>query len=138
MTNMWHNLSLQLCSFLIFCSLASPVDAASTSAIDLFRKCKIALRVLDGEIQETKAVAIDAAYCAGFIDGVVQIQIGLVGVPDKPAALQSIGVCLPPAGASTEQLTRVTVKFMEGRPEELHRGASFVAALALALAFPCQ
>lgn len=66
----------------------------------------------------------------------------LTGLVDTLAAWRSISpqsalVCLPEAGISGDQATRIVVKWLEEHPKQLHETSRILSLLALRDAFPC-
>ena len=71
-----------------------------------------------------------AMRCGGLVKGVW--QTGQVY-----STLTGGNLCTPD-GATTSQMIRVVVKFLEENPERLHRPEVFLVTMALADAFPCS
>jgi Rap1a immunity proteins len=64
----------------------------------------------------------DSGRCNGFVTAI---------------ALTDLGVCLPP-GATIDQMLRIVVRYVDGRPERAHEHFASLARDALTAAWPCK
>jgi len=79
---------------------------------------------------ETFEDGIAGGLCIGYMAGVTEtVRIWQQGTEKQT-------YCLPEA-AENNQLIRVTIKYLEDNPAELHKNASLLVQFALIEAFPC-
>lgn len=101
----------------------------ATDGIELLGAC------LAGEGRSVQAMSesekISYAYCLGMIQGVSN-TMRFVGDDSI------IKNCLPKSGIKNDQAARITTKYLREHPEDLHRGAPTLVAVALREAFPCK
>ncbi len=75
------------------------------------------------------------AACLGWVEGFTDgflVHDELLGVPRRDRL-----ACVP-RGVTTIQIVRVIKKYLADNPEKAHRPTRYIAALALAGAFPCK
>jgi hypothetical protein len=84
------------------------------------------------DTQEAVAKAVDAGYCFGMMDGVMQSNDALKLLTSNKGCF-----CLPEGGIQKEEGIRIVVKYLEDHPAELHYGEWAMAYTALRNAFPC-
>jgi len=77
--------------------------------------------------------------CQGYMEG-LQEGIGLAFsfVKKGEGSLEDLGVCFPSGGTvTTEQMTRVVLKYIKDNPEKAHQRTATLVVLAGKNAFPC-
>jgi hypothetical protein len=97
----------------------------------LLKRCHSAIKYSDSEGREGDS------YSTGYCAGVVTAAISLTSVAND-AYPQKTQICLPKAGTATLQIIRISVKYMEANPEQLHFDEGSLVLLALQKAFPCK
>ena len=122
--------------FLLMSGVLLAAAALSTPAIaqadiltgnGLFRGCSAALQMPDRISQD------DQVYGGACVGAVATIHLLTMG-KGLPPRLTSC----PPAGATREQMMRVTVRFMNEHPEEMHQTFPLIIIKAFQQAFPCH
>lgn len=101
------------------------------------RKCKFFFADLTGNVPATvtNAERIDLGYCAGYLDGVTDVEQAWSWV--EGASSKATHFCLP-SEATKGQMLMVIRKWMEDHPAELHESASLLIHEAFLKAFPCK
>ena len=92
--------------------------------------------LLSHSSDDDSLVSFKAGVCAGTIDGLL-FEASLLG--------RSTGVGVPhaevfcaPKEITNDQALRVVVRYIDARPEEMHKGFAFLALMALTNAWPCR
>lgn len=104
----------------------------------LLAKCPSAVKSFDHEKLDV-AEGVNAAYCIGYVSGVLDMDALWLGF-DKKAANKNLSmhICSPGGeGVAIGQAVRVVVKWLKDNPEKLHWRGETVVVLALRQAFPC-
>jgi hypothetical protein len=102
-------------------------------ADELARKCRQAIRVMDGARTNGDLEVVAAAeQCGGYIDGVLDAYAFAKAKGWMPL---SVAICAP--SVTGDQAFRVLVKYADDHPELLHYGGAEFAHHAFAKAFPC-
>ncbi len=89
--------------------------------------CKTYLRLQESPESATVGDGIDGGVCMGYLQGVTETA---------RIWQQGKKFCLPEA-AKNDQLIRVSIKYLEDNPAELHKPATFLLQMAFIDAFPC-
>src|SRR5262245_3291613 len=119
----------------LFSVLPVSLNAQSTPpqtypATRLVSDCTTMLSVLAGKTSSDPNKSfqqiLDTGMCGGY----------LRGFADSHSLLGDRSFCVP-TQATTEQLGKVFLKYMDQHPEDLHRDAGAMVAAALRNAFPC-
>ena len=110
-------------AFFLLMACSTPILGA-TDGNQLLQMCSAAVCVMDGV---DKNGDFDAALCIGFIGGYKS---------GHDNALRGMTHCAP-NNITAGQLVRITVKYLNEHPEQLHLDQSVLTAFALAQAFPC-
>lgn len=106
-----------------------PATAQAFTGLDLLRACKF---MLSPETIASPVDAMNAGQCAGFVNGIhdaVKVTESIVG---RESAL----FCAPTL--QTEQVVRLSVKYLTDNPDVLHQPARVGVIVALRKAFPCK
>jgi hypothetical protein len=110
---------------IVFCFIANPAFAMPERGDDL-------LWGLTAQgADEIKAVS-SQAVCFGYVSGMIDSYKILSAV--NPSIRF---ICLPRQGISTDQATRIIVKWLQEHPERLHETPRILVFDALRSAFPC-
>jgi hypothetical protein len=78
---------------------------------------------------------IDTGYCAGYVDGVISMEVMWKGVEGKTSHVSHY--CLPeevPHG----QIFKIIKKWLDSNPDKLHWRAGTIIHSALLQAFSCR
>ncbi len=117
-----------LCYCVVCCSLMGNLSAFDGNGYLGF--CKTYLRLQESVELATYENGQEEGGCLGYLRGVIETaQIWQQGTGRQT-------FCLPEAGG-INQLIRVTIKYIEDNPAELHKNASILVQFALKEAFPC-
>lgn len=77
---------------------------------------------------------LESGVCNGYVAAIYDV---LLAPAAASAIIKGWFACIPP-GATLGQLRDVVVAYLRNNPQHRHYGAPALAALALALAFPCR
>jgi hypothetical protein len=115
-----------ICIGLIFLLIGASAKAEESisDGNELLQNCSEVLK----EDHNTNFASM--GLCLGYLHGMRDMQRLNTIIPDLPP------LCFP-KGVTLEQTRRVVVKYLQGRPEELHQLGSMLTYLALVRAFPC-
>ncbi len=117
-----------LCYCVVCCSLMGNLLALDGDGY--LKACKTYLRVAEDVESATWRDALEVGVCRGYLQGVIDTaQIWQQGTERQK-------FCLPEE-AEDDQLTRVTIKYIEDNPVELDLNAAFLVQFAFIEAFPC-
>jgi hypothetical protein len=113
-----------------FCALVAvllnpPPVIADVTGTNMLEWCSDATR---------EPLSAGGAWCLGYLTGMrhgINLDRALVDRASKT------GPCIPD-GVDAAQMARVTVKFLNEHPAQLHQPPSWLAYMSLELAFPCQ
>ncbi len=114
-------------SFLLLVLSPGSAVADRPTGVQLLQECRQAQQLLNGS--ETVDV-YDATSCIQYLAG-FRDAMDIWEVSASPRA-----VCVP-SEVTVEQLIRVTVKYVEDHPEDLHLDHALLVFTALAQAFQC-
>jgi len=118
-----------LCYCVVWCSLMGNLLALDGNG--LLKICKTYLRVQESHESATYADGLAWGNCVGYLRGVTETaRIWQGGTGNQT-------YCLPEV-AETDQLIRVTIKYTEDNPAQLHQNAAALVQLAFMEAFPCK
>ena len=118
-----------LCYCAVCCSLMGNLLAMDGNG--LLESCQKYLKMLSNQAANTNQDLISSGLCIGYVGGVQDTARGW----HREAKIQLY--CIPEA-AKSDQLIRVTLKFLENNPAQLHYSAATLVETAFVLAFPCK
>ncbi|HKV79546.1 MAG TPA: Rap1a/Tai family immunity protein [Candidatus Sulfotelmatobacter sp.] len=122
--------------FLVFSFMLSLPCSASTAAMDgndMLEKCKIFF--IEGFTPTSEAEKLDAGYCAGYFDGVLDSEAMWKGVEGNSS--KSSHYCKPKE-ATKGQVLKIVKKWLDDNPDKLHLRADLIIHRALTEVFPCK
>jgi len=119
---------LLLFLLLLFCILSSPAQIRATSHLTATE-----LRDLCREYIATDDATHPAGQCYGYIQGAAD---GLDLARATGEVPTSVKPCVPKE-ATTDELVRAFLKFIDGHPEKLSHTAAGVVWQALTASYPC-
>lgn len=119
---------LTLLFALSFVLMLSPAWADGNK---LLRNCKATLRVWDNNSNSTDDL-MNSALCIGYITGIWDTILTFQAGSDKIK-----GACFP-ENATTGQMVRVVVKFLEENPKDLHNPEAILVLKTFNINFPCK
>lgn len=121
-------------ALVLFCLLTGTVQTTRAQGQDgtfWLRACTAALKFDEGASlppEDQYAALGCTGYVTGFLDG--------MSLASATAKAQR-AVCLPERGISSDQATRIFVKYLRDNPENLHKSGRMSLYIALAKSFPC-
>jgi hypothetical protein len=66
------------------------------------------------------------------------IELSFATVNKRDSSMEDLGICFPSEGTiTTEQSTRIVLKYIREHPEQAHERTATLIVLALKNAFPC-
>ncbi|MFC1816365.1 Rap1a/Tai family immunity protein [Thermodesulfobacteriota bacterium] len=98
---------------------------------ELLKQCIAGLKVLNNVKNLSKIEYMDAAFCAGLVQGITDSYRIYRLSKTIPSS------CLPGKVINKSQATRIVVKYLREHPERLHLHESNLVIDALSEAFPC-
>ena len=104
------------------------------SGSQLLQQCEAALKIGAGNKMLKMAdmeEALDGSFCRGFVLGILDtlITINASGVTSTSCIPNDVG---------SDQMIRITVKYLNDNPAMLHFPSGLVVFRAIAQAFPCK
>jgi hypothetical protein len=111
-------------------SAAKAEDAHSAN--NIMRGCRAI--VSDSTVDDPNDSFL-AGVCAGTIDGLIY-EADILRLSSAPAPHAEV-FCIPKE-TTNEQQIRIVVKYIEERPEQMHKRFVLLALLALENAWPCK
>ena len=117
---------------ILYCAICA-MCLGSALALDgngYLKNCKTYLRVVEDFGSATWDEALQSGVCIGYIGGVVETAKIWQEGTEKPT------FCLPEP-ANPDQFIRVSIKYIEDNPAELHYNAAILVQIAFREAFPC-
>jgi hypothetical protein len=105
---------------------------AQADGNEMHTRCRLAIRLYDGERGFMPDESLQAGFCLGFVRGFIDANLahGMAG--------QLTPMCLPDDGPfDLEQGVRVFWKYLSEHPERLHENETILALEAFVEAFPC-
>jgi len=118
-----------LCYCVVCCGLMGNLLALDGNGF--LGECQKYLKGSNPTGAETFGDGTAFGFCLGYMAGVTETaRIWQLGTERQ-------AYCLPEA-AENDQLIRVTIKYLEDNPAELHKNASLLVQVALVEAFPCK
>lgn len=92
---------------------------------ELLWACQADINTPEGAVKKTHC----SGYLSGILDG-LQLMFGI-----KP---ETQFFCPPESGIRGDQQVRIVIKYLESKPENLHKSARMSVVLAYMEAFPCK
>lgn len=100
----------------------------------LATQCRVYIRIVEGTLQSpTKGNLVDAGKCSAYVQGVVDTIQNLRQSPLIPKRT----LFCPPDEITGDEAVRITIKYLDDHPEDLHYAASSNVWTALHNVFPC-
>jgi hypothetical protein len=133
---MSHLTRVLLLILLLLCTLSSPAAlVVHKDAKELRDSCREVVAIIDiPPGHATVGGGIEGGICLGFIQGVVDGFAVAAGRGwEVPTSLKA---CVPEK-ASTDELIRVFLKYIDGHPENLSYAAADVVWQAMIASYPC-
>jgi hypothetical protein len=116
--------------FFLLAFIISPTSATADGN-KLLKACNSGLKVINKDKSLSNLEYVDAAFCAGLIQGVT----------DTNRILKLSGItpfyCVPGDKIDKSQATRIIVKYLRKHPKKLNLPESNLVIDALRKAFPC-
>lgn len=127
-------------AFAILClvpCLSAQDNVHVTTGNELMQKCRFFFADLTGNTPATmtNSERIDMGYCAGYLDGVTDVEQTWDWVEGKSS--KAAHYCMPNE-VTKGQMLLVIKKWMEDHPAKLHEQASYLIHDAFLNAFPCK
>jgi hypothetical protein len=115
-----------------------PCCHATTSGTDVMHQCSSVVRLMDDRnIEVTESDMVDASKCIGMTEGVMNtLRQWEYSSKDHHTTLADTS-CLA-EGVTIEQALRISYKYMQDHPDQLHAPGRGLMYLALTQAFPCK
>jgi len=115
--------------FLGFICVSEPARAQSGDGTELLRKCSAGVKAADRQTLTAREIT-DAAWCAGYLHGVSDMQAITTAMGAQPL------LCVP-QDVRLGQQARIVVKFLQAHPEWMHVEGRLLVVGALKEAFAC-
>jgi Rap1a immunity proteins len=80
---------------------------------------------------------LKGGFCVGYLSGSHDTDY-MVQMLEEHEKITLMKHACPPPNASTEQVTRIVVKYLHDNPERLHMPASVLVTDAIRSSFPCK
>lgn len=118
-------------------ALAKAQPDITSSGNDFLASCSVI------EKPSEKSTVVDflkLGTCWGFMQGLEEgIGLSFAAVNKGEGSIADLGVCLPSEGTvTTEQSTRIVLKYIREHPEKAHERTATLVVLAMKIAFPCS
>jgi hypothetical protein len=126
-----------LLCILFFVAIPIPASASGMDGNQMLEKCHTWFKDEPPPPNPPQKEIIDAGYCAGYFDGVLESQSMLFAI-DKQDHVQGRRRYCRPEEATNGQVMKVVKKWLDNNPEKLHCAGETVIFLALVDAFPCR
>jgi len=117
--------------------LLVPKCHAVTNGADAMHNCGLAVKLLDGDKSEATDDVGSIGKCMGMVEGVMNTLRQWEASSKQHHSTLDDTACFP-AHVTIEQAIRVSYKYMQDHPEQLHAAGSGLVYLALTQAFPCK
>jgi hypothetical protein len=125
--------AVSLVVFVLSCNLAI-FASHLVDGEQLVTQCKMYVQITDGSLQSpTKSNFVNAGKCIAYVQAVVDTYQNLRQSPLIPKRAL---FCVPDE-ITGDEAVRITVKYLDDHPEDLHYAASSDVWTALHKAFPC-
>jgi hypothetical protein len=123
-------------SFLSF-ALAQAQPDITSSGNDFVASCSLIEKPSE---QLTEVDFLKLGTCWGFMQGLEEgIGLSFAVVNKGEGSIADLGICFPSEGTvTTEQSTRVVLKYIREHPEKAHERTATLVVLAMKNAFPCN
>jgi hypothetical protein len=124
---------------MLLCTSSSPTQTAAVNVIshqtakELRDLCREYIVMVDGP-RTSPENPLNAGQCLGYIQGLVDGFDLAMATLKGPTSLK---VCMPKK-ATTDEATRVTLKYIGDHPEDLSNTASDVVWRAMISYYPCR
>ena len=128
-------LTVAVISLAIVIPISAQAAKDSGTGSDLLSYCGLYRNMLDGNDPRDMEAMSEIMRCVGFLQGIGAVLGEMEASVNTTTA--DLGICMPDA-ASTGQITRVVVKYLEENPALLHLSQDTLAIAALVHAFPCD
>jgi hypothetical protein len=113
-------------------ALTTPAPSIAMEASEFYKLCTAPWSKQEaGTFDESDGA--DMAFCYGYIRGLADSTRFAVELTDET----TLWACIPQE-ASTSQLRKVAVKYIDEHPDKLHFPTSVVLSLAFLDSFPCK
>lgn len=109
---------------------------AQVSGIKTMQACALAVRGMDGNPPTTVEDLTHATSCMGMVEGIVGTLV-ILEMSAKQRHSSLVDTACFPESFSTAQAIRISFKYMQDHPDQLHEPGSGLIYLALTKAFPC-
>lgn len=116
-------------------TLCEKANAQNATGMEIQKKCKL-LENGNANASRDDAADLDAGYCAGFMDGVVETEKFWDAFSRIEKSGHPLTFCIP-QDVTNGQILQVFLKYLDDHPEELNKPAALLFAEALNKAFPC-
>lgn len=124
--------------------LGARAPSAIEDGNELLSTCKIAVAYIDSKSRDTET-GVEAVACFrylnGFNDGYVAGVVAALKRIEKRGAqitLRDLETICGMGETPAIQRARMVIKYLEERPERLHRPAALVTGEAMSFYFPCK
>ena len=123
--------TVQWIFFLLLALMVMPVPAQADGN-NLLKACTAGLKVINKEKNLSSKELVDAAYCAGLIQGIMDVN------RINKMSGGSILFCLPEDMITKAEATQTVVNYLGAHPEKRKLHESILVIEALKEAFPCK
>jgi len=117
--------------FLLLAFFTAPQPARADGK-KLLKACAAGLKVINKDKGLPSTEYVDAAFCAGLIQGVTDTNRIYRKAGKSPF------FCMPGDGINKSQATRTVVNYLRVHPEKLELHETALVIEALSAAFPCK
>lgn len=123
----------------LHCFLVAPANAQpdiSSSGNNFLATCSVIEKPNE---QLTEADFLNLGACWGFMQGLEEgVGLSFAAVNKGKGSMADLGVCFPSEGTvTTEQSTRIVLKYIREHPEKAHERTATLVVLAMKNSFPC-
>lgn len=115
--------------------VVAPTFCAASRGMDGNKMLEDCQPLFDDSLNPQGRKALDAAYCAGYVDGVLETHGMWKAVEGKTS--QAAHYCMP-AEVPNGQVLKIIKKWLDENPERLHWSGEVIIHKALMQAFPCH
>jgi hypothetical protein len=117
----------------VLMSLTSIAIAATENGGDLFKRCDLAVGVMDGKEPADRNDAYQVGLCLGMVQGVVATM-----VQEDDANPKAHKLCTPPGGIKVDQATKAVMKYLYAHPEKAFEDQALVIHQAIKETYSCK
>jgi hypothetical protein len=114
-------------------SVTSIAIAATENGGDLFRRCDLAVGIMEGKEPADRNEAFEVGMCLGLVQGVVATM-----VLEDDANPKTHKICTPPGGIKIDQATKAVMGYLFAHPEKALDDQTSVVHQVIKQTYPCK